>query len=226
MPTDPTMTDYAGNPDNWPETYRLLSDATRGYADRIDQALEALGDRTATDRARALGKPLWLPLFSGVTTSVAYPVNRFTATMGLAGPPPSFRAGWQQTDVTTTGAILWTTKVPVGSYLHGIVAYVKCEPATVLSLPTTMPRVRLHRQPTDGSDNSLIAEVIDSSPTFTAFNAYHPISFIWGTATVLDDDDLVVVEYRGMQGGGAVNGALKLVAIKLVLDTQQTIVVP
>lgn len=226
MPTDSSMSDLAGDPDSWPETFRIPSDATRGYSDRVNQALAALADRTATNRDRALGQPLWLPMFSGMPATAEAPTARFQATMGLAGPPPTFRGGWLQTDVTDTGLILWETKVPKGAYLHGVYAYVIGEPISVASLPATMPRVKLYKQPTDGSSHVLITEAIDPSPDAPSFRAFHTLGAAWGTATDLLDEDLIIVEFRGMAGGGALANGLKLVAIKLLLDTQETIVLP
>jgi hypothetical protein len=220
MSVDPTTVPIAGDPNLWPEESYVPTAATDVTPTANNTPVTALFHRTAWQRERSHRDPMWLQLQAGQASSVAFPV-RFQWTGGYVGPGGA-RFGWVQNDVADTGAIYWTLKIPEGAYVQGVTGYVICEPSVVASLPATMPRIISHLQPTDGSESAVLIEQVDASPDASSFNDWHSIGGAWSEIASPGTDELLIVEYRGMAGGGALNNALKLLAIRVDIGTEPT----
>jgi hypothetical protein len=221
MPTDPSMINEAGDPTKFPETLRLPTDATRNFSDRVTASITGLAHRTAFLRRLLLEDTIWLDLPSGRPQSVDFPDVRFAYTGGFSGGGGD-RFGWVQDDISDTGSIYWQIQIPFNAKIVGTTAHVLCEPIALGSLPATMPRILTWRQPTSGappaSDNELLLEQIDPSVDHPTFNDYHTIGGAWPASPTLLSGDVIVMQYKGMAGGGAANNALKLFGLGVDIE--------
>jgi hypothetical protein len=235
MPTtDPSMTDIAGDPDKFPETFRLISGATRGFADRLTAAYEALANRTAYNRARIANPPL-VPLFGAQQTNYATVagsgpgavVPRFSPWPGstVTPAPADFgRGGWIQSDVTDEGGLWWWVQVNSALRVTMVAASINGDdgPGTNPGLPGggDRPRLRLYRQPTDGDDVEPLIDIADGSellyeqhhtiPYNTSIPFDPPLSFALG--------EYLVIEFVGHKGPNVANNTLKLYGIEITTE--------
>lgn len=230
MPSDPSMTDYAGDPTKWPETFRLISNATRGFADRITAAMEALGDRTAYSRARLLTDPLPVPLNGAQQTDytpVTGPLPRRFIHWPIRPTIPLFeRGGWVQSDTTDGGGLWWWIPIRFGIKITNIVASLRGDdgPGTNPGFPDAAdrPLMRIYRQPTGGADAVELLTLADETGDKTEYEAHHTIPLDPGTP-FLDPlefaaGEYLIIEFVGHKGANVAANTLKLYGIEITTE--------
>jgi hypothetical protein len=235
MPTDPSMTDYAGDPDEFPETFRLITGATRGYADRLTAALEALANRTAYNRARIFDPPL-VPLFGAQQTNYATVagsgpgavVPRFSPwPVSFTTPAPADfgRGGWVQSDVTDEGGLWWWVPIPNDVRITMVAASIRGDdgPGTNPGFPDAAdrPKLRLYRQALDGSDVEPLLALGDETASQVEYEAHHTIPLDPGTPflTPLElSGEYLVIEFVGHKGANVAPNTLKLYGIEITAE--------
>jgi hypothetical protein len=219
------MTDYAGDPTKWPETFRLISNATRGFADRITAALEALGDRTAFNRARLLTDPLPVSLFGAQQASLAG-VPRFTP-WPISPPDPTYeRGGWHQTDVLGGGGLWWWIPIRFGVNVTMIAASLRGDDGTGSNpgFPAApdRPLMRIYRQPTGGGDAEFLLLLADETTSQAQYEAHHTIPLDPGIPfeppLELASGEYLIIEFVGHKGANVGANTLKLYGIEITTE--------
>jgi hypothetical protein len=207
MTIDPTTTPYSGDPNSYPETSYLPTDATRGKSQTFNVPYEALFDRTAYLRARLFDKRL-LQLMQGLV------ISRFSPAVN-----PASRIGWIQTDVADKGQIWWSAHfgaVVKLAYLGGSFRGNDGPGGGHVSVPAPAdrPQFRIYAQNVDGSLPVLKVTLADESTTQPEYDAHHIIGGTIVTPIEFAADEQVLIVFEGEQGANAVPNTSKLYGIE------------
>jgi len=215
MPIDPTTVPKQGDPNLWPETVYLPTDATRSFSSRLADVFEALLHRTAWQRARMADPPL-VPLFSGQRLQV---------------PPwwqPHFdgdRIGWRLDAVAVgdTDVLLWHVQVPPTLEVASITASLNGDdgpginPGPGFPVQDDRPKLQAWRQNATGAANKvLIGTGLDESVSKAAYESRHDIVITGGTDDFrFTSNEYLVLAFYGHKGAWVAASTLMLYGITI-----------
>lgn len=226
MTIDPSMTDYAGL-DSFAETFRIPSDLTRGFSDRINAALKALADRTVFNRQRALADPLLVPLFGAQQSKLsAGLVERFEPWATEPDPQAlsyNQRAGWLQTDITDGGGLWWFVPISSATEVTMVAASIDGSdgPGSNPGFPAApdRPVMRIYRQPVGGGAAVRLITLADESADQTEYQQHHTLpqdpGIEFSPALQFAAGEYMLIEFVGHKGANVAPGTLKLYGIEI-----------
>lgn len=207
-------TTYSEN-DTFPEAVTIPSDGDPPDASAWNVALEALLDRTAFIRARALG----VAAAASVSAALNAPHANISSRFELDGAG----LGHKQSDITDGGGLRWT----IGATdVEGIVTQI-----TVFldgdgggadhsgTMPASKPTVKVWLLSlADGSYTQQGSTTTDPSTTTGQYEAVHAVT-VTGLSFQWDPDAALVLEVIGEHGANSVaNALLVLPACKLRIE--------
>lgn len=231
MTVDPTTTPYSGDPDAFAETSYLPTDATEGKAQTFNTPYQALFDRTAWLRKRAL--ELQVSLFAAqqvdfANASLAPPqfVQRFKP-WPLSPPVATFtRGGWLQTDTIDGGGLWWHIPIRSDVKITMIAASIRGSdgPGVNPGFPSASDRpfMRFYKQPVAGGEATPLLTVADETGSKAEYEDHHTIpldpSVPFVTPFEFLAGETLVIEFVGHKGANVGDNTLKLYSVDITPD--------
>jgi hypothetical protein len=232
MPIDPTTVLYSPDDSAFHDQTYVPTDATRSFSARYNVPIQAALDNAAWLRARMVD-PLPVPLFGAQQTdyasasSLIIPApHRFAPWPAAPSDPPATifeRAGWLQFDASESGGLWWYIPIRMPTNITMVAASLNGSdgPGTNPGFPgaAERPKMRLYRQPVDGSARELLLTLSDETSSQGQYETHHTIplnpAILFDPVLALSAGEYLIIEFAGHKGLNVDDNTLKLYGIKI-----------